>query len=462
MNRKSPIAFAALLAAAPVTLALPAATGSAVPSVPLTTFTLDNGLKVVLSEDHAFPVIAYSIDYAVGSRAEPRGRSGFAHLFEHMMFQGTPNVGKGEYFKYVESNGGIFNGSTHEDYTNYYAEFPAHRLELAIWLEADRMRSLAINAENLRNQQEAVKEEKRQFIDNQAYADAFANQLTDLAFKNYANQHSTIGSFDDLNAASVKDVQDFFTTYYAPNNATLVLVGDFDPDEARRLVTREFGSIPRQPAPTAVDSTEPPSSGEVRRVVRDAQAPTPGVLVAWRGPARGSTDYYALAVLEGILFDGSSSRLYQDLVKGREVAVAIQGDMGLPGGDYVEYRSPGLFGLFVTYKPSIDARGIVGAVRSEIDRIAKEGVPADELARAKVQFRSQVVRGLASTLDRATRLGIYAAVDGDASRMTADIPRFLGVSSADIRKAAAQFLVESNRVVIEVQPAPAGGEKEGK
>ncbi|MBI3447994.1 MAG: insulinase family protein [Acidobacteria bacterium] len=456
MNRIRSLAVAALLLAAPVTVVLAAGSKSAVPSVPLTTFTLDNGLKVVLSEDHAFPVIAYSIDYAVGSRAEPAGRSGFAHLFEHMMFQGTPNVGKGEYFKYVESNGGIFNGSTHEDYTNYYAELPAHRLELAIWLEADRMRSLAINAENLKNQQEAVKEEKRLGIDNQPYADALANQLTDVAFKNYANRHSTIGSFDDLNAASVKDVQDFFTTYYAPNNATLVLVGDFDPAEAKRLIVREFGSIPRQPSPIAVDSTEPPAGGEVRRAVKDVQAPTPGVVIAWRGPARSTTDYYALALLQGVLFEGNASRLYQDLVKGKEVAVSIQGDMGMPLGDYVEYRSPGLYGLFVIYKPSIDANGIVSEVQSEIDRIAKEGVPADELERAKVQFRSKVVRGLTSTLDRATRLGIYAAVDGDASRMTTDIPRFLDVSSSDIRQAAASFLVASNRVVIEIQPAPAG------
>jgi len=452
---------AALLLAAAVSPIHAVPSRPALPIIPLTTFTLDNGMKVVLSEDHAFPVVAYSIDYGVGSRAEPPGRSGFAHLFEHMMYQGTPNVGKGEYFKYVEGNGGVFNGSTHVDYTNYYAELPAHRLELAIWLEADRMRSLSINAENLKNQREAVKEEKRLGIDNQPYASALVVDLSDIAFKNYANRHSTIGSFEDLNAASVSDVSSFFKTYYAPNNATLVLIGDFDPAEAKRLVTKHFGPIPRQPAPRAVDTTEPPASGEVRKVVKDAQAPSPGVVISWRGPARGSRDYFALAILEDVLFDGTSSRLYQNLVKGTEVALSLQGDMGIFNGDYSEYRSPGLYGLFVIYKPATDANGIVRAVQGEIDRIVKEGIPEGELERAKVQFRSHAVQTLTGTLERAVGLGVYAVVDGDAARLTADLPKFLEVTSADIQKAAAGYLALSNRVVVEIQPPPESGAASG-
>jgi predicted Zn-dependent peptidase len=448
---------AAVVLAAALSPAQAAPSGPSLPVIPLSTYALDNGMKVVLSEDHAFPVIATSIDYGVGSRAEARGRSGFAHLFEHMMYQGTPNVGKGEYFKYVEGNGGVFNGSTHVDYTNYYAELPAHRLALAIWLEADRMRSLSINAENLKNQQEAVKEEKRLSFDNQPYASALVSDLGEIAFKNYANRHSGIGSFDDLNAASVADVASFFKTYYAPNNATFVLVGDFDPAEARRLIQEQFGSIPRQPASGPVDTSEPTASAEVHKLVKDAHAPAPGVVVSWRGPARGSRDYYALAILEKVLFDGTSSRLYQDLVKGKEIALSLQGDMGIFNGDFTEYRSPGLYGLFVIYKPATDANGIVGAVQGEVDRIAKEGVPAEELGRAKVQFRSQVVRTLTGTLERAVNLGIYAVVDGDPAKLTADLVKFLDVTSADIQKAASAYLVPSNRVVLEIQPAPDGG-----
>jgi len=459
-------AAAILLAPALPALAAGAANAPGAPSVAIETYSLDNGMKVILSEDHAFPVIGYAITYGVGSRAEAPGRSGFAHLFEHMMFQGTPTVGKGEFFKYIENNGGVLNGSTHVDYTNYYAELPSHRLEMALWLESDRMRSLAITADNLKNQQEAVKEEKRLGIDNQPYAGALVTDLSEAAFRNRANSHSTIGSFDDLNAATVDDVASFFRTYYAPNNATLVVAGDFDPAEAKKLVAKYFGDIPKQPRPEAIDTTEPASTAEIRKVVKDPLAPAPAVVVTWRGPERGTRDYYALAILERVLYKGTSSRLYQGLVKGKEVVVQLQGDMGIPNGDYTDYRSPGLMGLFAIYKPSIDADGMVAAVQSEVDRIVKDGVPSEEMERAKVQFRAAAVSALAGTLERTIGLGVYAAVDGDPSRLTSDLPRFLSVTSAEIQKAAAKYLVPSNRVVVEIRPSPeaaaspaAGGKK---
>jgi predicted Zn-dependent peptidase len=431
------------------------------PKIPIETFTLPNGLNIVLSEDHAFPVVAYSLTYGVGSRAEIEGRSGFAHLFEHMMYQGSANVAKGEYFKHVESNGGVFNGQTHVDYTNYYAELPAHKLELALWLEADRMRSLAITAENLANQQEAVKEEKRLGLDNQPYASALVVSLYETAFTRHANRHSVIGSFDDLNAASVEDVAAFFKTYYAPNNAVLTLVGDFERAEARSLVEKHFGGIPSQPRPPAVETSEPPSTAEKRITVQDAHAPSPGLVVGWRGPDRGSRDYYALGILEPILYDGASSRLYQSLVKGKEVAVAIQGSMGFPLGTYADYRSPALMALFVIYKPSVDASALTGLVQEEVDRIAKNGVPADEIARAKVKFRSTVFRGLTGTLERAISLGTYARLDGDPRRLTEDLARFLDVTPAEIREAASRFLTTSNRIVVDIQPASGSPSREG-
>jgi len=454
MIRKRSLGAAILCLASAALPCLAAAPASSMPSLPITTFSLPNGMKVVLSEDHAFPVIAYAITYDVGARREVPGRSGFAHLFEHMMYQGSANVGKGEYFKHVESNGGVFNGSTHVDYTNYYAELPAHRLELALWLESDRMRALAINAENLKNQQEAVKEEKRLGIDNQPYAGALVMDLSDIAFKNFANRHSTIGSFDDLNAASVEDVAGFFKTYYAPNNATLVLTGDLDSAEAKKLVTKYFGSIARQPEPAPVETAEPAQTTEVRKVVKDQQAPAPGIVVAWRGPERGTRDYYALAILEHVLYSGTSSRLYQGLVKGKEVVVSLQGDMGFPNGNYLDYRSPALVGVFAIYKPSIDAKGLVATIQEEVDRIVKEGVPAAELDRAKVQFRSDAVRTLTGALRRAVNLGVYAVIDHDASRLTGDFPQFQQVTSAEIQQAASRFLVPGNRVVVEIEPAP--------
>src|SRR6202045_581480 len=253
------------------------------PQIPIQQFKLDNGLRIVMSEDHSAPTYAISVTYNVGSHNEHSGRTGFAHLFEHMMFQGSQNVGKGEHMILVENNGGDMNGTTTEDRTNYFESFASNQLDLGLFLEADRMRSLAVNQANLDNQRNAVQEERRLSIDNQPYGKT-SELLQETVYDNFANKHSVIGSMEDLNAATIKDVQDFFRIYYAPNNAVLTLVGDFQADEALAKIKKYFGEIPAQPAPPVPDLSEPKPTGERRKTIEDAFAQTPRLDIVFKIP----------------------------------------------------------------------------------------------------------------------------------------------------------------------------------
>ncbi|MGH9916734.1 MAG: M16 family metallopeptidase, partial [Pyrinomonadaceae bacterium] len=274
-----------------------------VPPVPIEQYTLPNGLRVVLSQDRSRPVVAVTVYYDVGSRNERTGRTGFAHLFEHMMFQGSENVGKAQHFQFVFNAGGTMNGTTSSERTIYFETLPSNQLPLALWLESDRMRSLKVTQENLDNQREAVKEEKRLRVDNQAYVGAFL-KLDEMVFKNPANAHSTIGSMDDLNAATVDDVRDFFRIYYAPNNAVLVICGDFDAKTTRELVDKYFATIPSQPKPSAVDVSEPPDVAIRHETYNDKFAPLPGFVLGWKAPQRNTPDFYALSLANDLLVDG--------------------------------------------------------------------------------------------------------------------------------------------------------------
>ena len=275
--------------------------------------TLKNGLRVITVEDHSAPVIAVSLTYNVGSRNERQGRTGFAHLFEHMMFKGSENVGSGEHFLLVFNNGGTMNGTTNEDRTNYFEALPANQLDLALFLEADRMRSLAITKDNLDNQLNAVQEERRLGVDNQAYGKSGEVQQ-ELIYDNFAYKHTTIGSMDDLNAASVEDVAAFFKMYYAPNNAVLTVVGDFKTADALAKVRSNFEAIPRQPDPPTVDMTEPQQTAERRATLDDVLARALRIDIAYKAVPGNSQDFYALQVLANALQGGQSSRLYQKLV----------------------------------------------------------------------------------------------------------------------------------------------------
>src|SRR6202166_155645 len=303
--------------------------------IPIQQLTLKNGLRVVLSEDHAAPTVSLALTFDVGSRNELAGHTGFAHLFEHMMFQGSQNVGKGEHLIMVQVNGGDVNGTTSDDSTNYYERVPANQLDMALFLESDRMRALRVTQPNLDNQRNTVQEEKRLRIDNRSYGKT-DEILEDLAYDNFAYKHSTFGSMADLDAASLADVTQFFKKYYAPNNAVLTLVGDFKTPEALAKIKKYFEDIPAQPAPPSVDTSEPAQVGERRKVFEDSFARLPRLDIVYKTVSANTPDWYALDMLGDILFSGPSSRLYQKLVK--EKGVALQAAGGIDSR-----RGPSLF-----------------------------------------------------------------------------------------------------------------------
>ncbi len=423
------------------------------PHYPIEPFTLSNGLRVVLSEDHSAPVIGVALAYDVGSRNEVPGRSGFAHLFEHMMFQGSAHVGKGEHPRYIGSNGGIMNGFTRAEDTTYIETFPAEKLPLILWLEADRMRSLAITPENLKNQQEVVKEEKRLRYDNQPYVNARL-RLPELAFQNFANQHSTIGSMADLDAAGLSDVQAFFKTYYAPNNAVLVIVGDFESKTARDLITKYFADIPRQPTPPTPDLSEPKQTAEKHDVVTDPLARIPAVLIGWHGPSLGEPDSYALDLLAQIVFDGESSRAYQELVKNRQMAISINGGLNAQ-------RGPSLFTLSALYRPNLSAADMEQALYAQIEAIRKTPPSADELQRVKTrlraaQYRGGLTSGLESMLGRAVQIADDTVFLHDPNRINTDMAHYMAVTPAQIQAVARKYFTPENRTVIEIKPGATG------
>src|SRR5215210_894524 len=354
------------------------------PPTPIEQFTLANGLRVVLSPDRAIPVVSVAVYYDTGSRNEREGRTGFAHLFEHMMFQGSENVPKAAHFQYISNAGGTMNGTTSSERTNYYETLPANQLPLALWLESDRMRSLKVTQENLDNQRQAVQEEKRLRYDNQPYVNGFL-RLFEMSFKNPANAHSTIGSMEDLDAATVDDVREFFRIYYAPNNAVLSIAGDFDISEATELIQRYFATIPSQPAPPPVDVSEPVEVAERLDTFVDKLAPVPAFALGWKIPPRRTPAFYALSLGSHLLFEGESARLYQKLVKGEESVVQIQGNVD-------ERRGPSSAFIFALPKPDKDAAQIRQAIMSEIKKLAAEGPTAAEMEKLQNNLRNDAVR----------------------------------------------------------------------
>jgi predicted Zn-dependent peptidase len=418
------------------------------PLVPIEQFTLANGLRVVLSEDHSVPVVAVAVYYDVGSRNERTGRTGFAHLFEHMMFQGSENVPKAAHFQYVFNAGGTMNGTTSTERTNYFETMPANQLPLALWLESDRMRSLKVTQENLNNQRHAVQEEKRLNYDNRPYSNAFL-RLNELIFKNPANAHSTIGSMEDLDDASVEDVREFFRIYYAPNNAVLTIVGDFDPQEARALVEKYFGTIPSQPAPPPVDVSEPPGVGARFESYPDRFAQLPALMLGWKAPARRTPDFYPLALAADLLLEGESSRLYQQLVKGDESVVAVQGGIG-------ERRGPSSLYLFAIPKPGRTTAEIRAAIQREIKQLATEGPTPAETEKLRNNLLNDAVRGRQSVMYCAQRIAEYALYDGDPNLFNTELESYLRVTADEIKQAAARYLDTDEYVLLEVTPAPDG------
>jgi predicted Zn-dependent peptidase len=425
-------------------------------------YKLENGLRVILAPDHSAPVVAVYVIYDVGARAEEKGRTGFAHLFEHMMFQGSKNAPKGMHFQTVESNGGNLNGSTHADFTDYFEVLPSNKLPVALWLESDRMRGLNITDENLTNQKEAVKQERRLSFDNRAYATAIIDVWPTVFFQNWSNNHSLIGSFEDLNAATVDDVAKFFKTYYAPNNAVLVIVGDIQPAEARKWISTYFADIPSQPRPKRPDLTEPEKKATKWETYPDKLAKVPAVVIGYPGPKRRSADYYAMVMLDVLLTAGASSRFNQNLVKGKESVVQYEANLGWPLAGPNDYVDPAPYGMAFFHKPNFTAKQIVEQAEAEIARVKTEGVPPAELNRIRTFLRSNSIREVRTVLRRAMLLGQFEVFDGDPGLINTELSRFLAVAGEQIQAAAKKYCDPAKRSVLEIVPAPAKQKETGQ
>ena len=410
---------------------------------------LKNGLRVIIAEDHHAPVYSIAVSYNVGSRNERRGRTGFAHLFEHMMFKGSENVGPGEHFMLIFNNGGNMNGTTNKDRTLYYESLPANQLDLGLYLEADRMRSLVINKENLDNQRNAVQEERRLAVDNNPYGHTF-EAIDSLAYDNFSYQHSVIGSMADLSAASVEDVQAFFRTYYAPNNAVIAIVGDVKTADCLAKVRKYFEAIPRQPDPEPVDMTEKPRTAERRISLEDPLARLTRVDISYNVPPSGDADDAALQVLATVLGGGRSSRLYEAVVhQGQLASSAFAGKQ--------ETRGPGLFQVSATLNPGKTAADVEKVIYAEIEKV-KAAPPADwEVEKARASAKRGVVAQLQSSLQRAAIMSQDALFYNEPGRINTRVSRFAAVTPADVQRVAKKYLVAGNRSVIITTPKAAAG-----
>ena len=414
------------------------------PRIQFTDTKLANGLRVIVSEDHTAPVYSIAVHYNVGSRDERQGRTGFAHLFEHMMFKGSENIGPGEHFMLVFVNGGSMNGTTDKDRTLYFETLPANQLDLGIFLEADRMKSLAITKDNLDNQRNAVQEERRLGVDNQPYGKTF--ELIDtLAYENPAYEHSVIGSMADLNAASVEDVASFFKTYYAPNNAVVAIVGDVDTKVAIEKVRKAFESIPSQPAPPKVDLSEPAQTAERRQTIEDPLARLPRVDIVFKVPPRNTPDDDAMQVLGTVLSSGRSSRLFQQIVREQQLTPNVQAG-----------RDPslgiGLFRVSGAVSPGKTAEALEAAIYAELEKVKNGPIEEWEIEKARNNAKRAVVGGLTCSLQRAIQVAHYAASFGDPALINQRVDRIAKVTAADVQRVARTYLVPQNRTVVITMP----------
>lgn len=407
--------------------------------------TLDNGLRIVMNPDHTAPTVAVAVYYDVGSRNEVRGRSGFAHLFEHMMFQGSQNVGKGEHFQRILNRGGSANGTTSDDRTNYFETLPANELALGMWLEADRMKSLAITQSNFENQRQTVMEERRQSYDNRPYMQSML-RINELAFGDYfPYAHSTIGDMQDLINTPLSAVQEFFDTYYTPSNAVLSIAGDFEPDAALALAKKFFGDVPSHQVKPFDVADPAPQTAERKESMIDPLAELPALHIAYHIPKDREPDHYPLELLAILLGDGESSRLYQKLVKEKELVQEV-------GVSTDGRRGPDLLSVWAICSEGHNGDEVRSVVYDEIKSIAEKGVTPRELDKAKNRMRAEFVFGLSSNLSRAMRLAEFETYAGDANILMGELDHYLSVSGDDIKRVANQYFAPTNRTVLDVIP----------
>ena len=427
-------------------------------NIPVVYYKLPNGLKVVISEDHIAPVVTVAVYYNVGFRLEPKGRTGFAHLFEHMMFQGSANVKKFEHAKFVEANGGSLNGHTDFDYTNYYQTLPSNRVELALWLESDRMRSLDVSEENLKNQQAVVSEEVRVNVLNQPYGLFEWISLWENAFTNWHNSHNGYGELAEINAATIEDVRSFFKTYYAPNNAVLTVVGDVDVIDVKKMVEKHFATIPSQPMPARADLSEPPQTKEKRVSQTDKLAKLPALATGYHLPPQNSPDFPAMALLVQILQGDESSRWYQRLVKEKELTLDLSGSLNYFGNEF-DYTGPMIMTTRATYKPGVTADAVLREMDAVLAEITSKGVTDKELTDAKVRYRSNFYGQLESSFGKTHLLSALALFRDNPQQINSLLTPFENVTAPQIKAAAAKYLVATNRTVIDRVPQNDAEEK---
>ncbi|MEO1083695.1 MAG: pitrilysin family protein [Acidobacteriota bacterium] len=428
-------------------------------AIPIQYSTLDNGLKVVLSPDETAPVVTVAVYYHIGFRNEPKGRTGFAHLFEHLMFQGSENLGKMGLIRLVQGNGGTINGSTRLDFTNYVASVPSHKLETLLWAEADRMRSLKITDEELINQQGVVANEVKVNVVNQPYGGFPWLDLPQVAFSNWYNAHNFYGDLDDIQAATLEDAQAFFDAYYAPNNAVLVVVGDFDPAQAKAWVQQYFTDIPEVELAPKPDVSEPPQEAERRGSRVDPQAPRPALAFGYPMPDVNSDDYVAMAVLDEILIQGDDSLLHRKLVQEMGVTASVSGGINFPLGTAWNVEGPALWSGALRHDAEHAPDEILAALQSVIEQVKTEGVDAETFDRAMVQLRSGFYDYIGNGWGRADLLASFALFHDDPERINRLEAQLRAVRPEHVKRVAAERLKPSLRSVFVLETGPAAGQE---
>lgn len=419
--------------------------------VPVEYYTLDNGLKVVLSEDKSSPTVVVAVYYNIGFRIEPKNRTGFAHLFEHMMFQGSENLGKMEFIKLVQTNGGVLNGSTRFDFTNYFEIMPSHKLQTALWAEADRMRGLDITQENLTNQQGVVKNEVKVNVLNQPYGGFPWLDMPQYANENWFNSHNFYGDLADLDSAKLEDVDDFFNTYYAPNNAAIAIVGDFDRPQSKQWVEEYFADIPAADVPEMPDISEPRQDAEKRFTKQDTLANKPAIAIAYKMPDRNSPEYYAMGLIDQLLLQGSDSKLYQKLVQEKGYSANVSGGINYLGNMF-NYNGPMLWMTHLIHDAGVSPDSII----QQLDEAVAElnSITQEELDLAMVKMRSSLYDNLSELYGFGTAdlLASFALFDDDPSRINTLENEFRRITPAIVKQTVEEYLRPTNRTILILDP----------
>ena len=425
-------------------------------TVPVEYYKLPNGLRVVLSPDHSSPTVAIGVYYRIGFRIEPRDRTGFAHLFEHMMFQGSQNLGKMEMIKLVQQNGGLLNGSTRFDFTNYYEVMPANKLETMLWAEADRMRGLAITEDNLTNQKGVVSNEVKVNVINTPYGGFPWLDMPQYANTNWYNAHNFYGDLKDIDAATLPDVQHFFTTYYTPSNAALAVVGDFDPADAKKMIAKYFAGIPSIPPAKQPDIAEPKQEKERWSTKVDPLAKRPALAVSYHMPDRNTPEYYAMGLIDQLLLQGDNSLLHDELVKRRGYTDSVEGGINMLGNMF-NYQGPMLWTAYLFHDSTVKPEEIVSAMESQVAPLRQKPIDQAMLDRALIKMRSSFYDSLGdfNGFGRADMLASFALFDDNPAEINNVEAEFQKVTPQLIQKTAAEYLRPTNRTVLVVEPKPA-------